>query len=256
MTELVEQSKREHNTQDCEITKISEEEFQMIDLLIKKAENRKRKREQNLGCTNSVPNKIHKPNDFMSASTLLNSRVNPSLPLTKIISGGQTGADEGALLAARELGYNTGGYCTVGYVTSKGKNPALGTVFGLQEIETSTSKVSAMYIQRSKMNVDKSDGTIVFRLRSSPGTDKTVNYCLNKRWAALKSKVGVRGELTSDYKPVLVISDLNDVNNKKSIISFIKTHKIKTLNVAGHRDDSDEGEFTNNVKDVLIQALQ
>ena len=41
------------------------------------------------------------------------------LRLTKIISGGQTGADMGGLLAARDLGLESGGQAATGAIQSK-----------------------------------------------------------------------------------------------------------------------------------------
>ena len=43
--------------------------------------------------------------------------------LTKIISGGQTGADYGALLAAHALGLETGGWAPKGWRTEDGPKP-------------------------------------------------------------------------------------------------------------------------------------
>lgn len=90
-----------------------------------------------------------------------------------------------------------------------------------------------MYIARSKKNVDDADGTLVFRLHSSPGTDKTIQYALTKKWTPW-----IHHECTR-YKPTLVITDLGDSNtenNIEKIRSFIVDNNIKILNVAGHRE--------------------
>lgn len=53
--------------------------------------------------------------------------------LTKIISGGQTGADEGGLEGARLLGIPTGGTAPKGYRTENGPNLTLRDTYGLVE---------------------------------------------------------------------------------------------------------------------------
>ena len=45
-----------------------------------------------------------------------------------IISGGQTGADQGGLLAARKSGIQTGGWCPLGWRTELGPAPWLAVL--------------------------------------------------------------------------------------------------------------------------------
>lgn len=45
--------------------------------------------------------------------------------IEKIVSGGQTGADQGGLEAAEELGIPTGGWAPAGYYTEQGKHKTL-----------------------------------------------------------------------------------------------------------------------------------
>jgi hypothetical protein len=73
---------------------------------------------------------------------------------TKIISGGQTGADQGALVAARQLGIATGGWMPRGFLTENGPCPELGKLYGLQE------HPSPLYPPRTAQNVRDADGTI------------------------------------------------------------------------------------------------
>jgi hypothetical protein len=51
----------------------------------------------------------------------------------KIISGGQTGADIGALKAAKECGFATGGMAPYRYWTEKGSNFDLRDIYSLTE---------------------------------------------------------------------------------------------------------------------------
>jgi hypothetical protein len=159
-----------------------------------------------------------------------------TFPLTKIISGGQTGADFGALMAAEVLGIQTGGTAPQEFWTSDGKCPELGSRFKLVELSLKKpSTLSMMYVERSKKNVDNSDGTIAFRLHSSVGTDKTIGYCITKVWKVQNFK----NYKKLAYRPLLVIENLSDKTNISKIRSFIKENKIKILNVCGHRENKD-----------------
>ena len=73
--------------------------------------------------------------------------------LSKIISGGQTGADQAALDAAIELGIPHGGWIPKGRLTEAGPLP---DKYGLTEM---TNKD---YLKRTKQNVLDSDATVIF----------------------------------------------------------------------------------------------
>jgi len=91
----------------------------------------------------------------------------------KIISGGQTGADKGGLLGARDLGIETGGFAPKGFRTELGNDPSLAD-FGLIETE------SYQYPIRTRKNVEISDMTLWFGRTGSPGYICTVNACFLK----------------------------------------------------------------------------
>ena len=76
--------------------------------------------------------------------------------LKKIISGGQTGADQGGLEAAEKLSLSTGGKMPRGFKTEDGPDPKLASRFGLGEL------ASAEYPPRTRYNVVDSDGTVIF----------------------------------------------------------------------------------------------
>lgn len=174
--------------------------------------------------------------------------------LEKIISGGQTGADQGGLEAGEVLNLNTGGTAPKGYITLDGPCPQLGNRFYLKELNCEDIPIDQMYVKRSKLNVDNSDGTIAFRLYSSPGTDCTIGYCLNRRWKSENLT------LATKYKPLLVLTDLSEEERKtniKKIQNFLSDNKIKTLNVCGHREGKDTGfkSFSHVVKELLVDAI-
>ena len=156
--------------------------------------------------------------------------------LKKIISGGQTGADKGALRAGVLLGLSTGGTVPCDFETIDGKCPELGEKYGCVPLprEFRDVSVARMYIERSKRNVDDSDGTIAFRDHPSPGTDKTIGYAVTKEWKVV-DPTKWSGQ---PYKPVLVIHCFKDSDLPmvaKQIHSFVEENSIEVLNVCGNR---------------------
>lgn len=176
--------------------------------------------------------------------------------LEMIISGGQTGADRAALDAARQLGLETGGWAPRDYLTMNGPDPSLER-YGLKQMP------SPSYEERSKRNVDMSTGTVAFRRQHSPGTDNTIGYCIHGQWTRSKSSGHCRIE---PYRPVLVIdaSKWNDggmwtdntwQSDGVRLRTFIMQHKIRVLNVCGHREFGD-GAWTNAVESFLFESLR
>lgn len=171
--------------------------------------------------------------------------------LIKVISGGQTGCDRAGLEAGRKAGLLTGGWCPLGFMTSEGADLSLSVDFGLKELPGGTS-LSQMYVMRSMKNVDESDGTVAFRMKPSLGTDKTIGYCLKKRWSDFKD------DQFDDpsYKPCLMISHL-DESCVDDIVAFVSEFNIRVLNIAGHRSSESAGVegFSKKVEDILFKAF-
>lgn len=151
--------------------------------------------------------------------------------LEKIISGGQTGADYGGLLAAEELGIETGGYCPRYCRTDEGHNNELVTRFGL--VETTSSG----YSMRTLCNVLNSDGTVIMGNHNSPGC------CLTKRFCR------------ENFKPYTLLST-NDIERDTMLLAaFIVNENIKTLNIAGNRERTNTG-IEQRVKSIVTSSLQ
>lgn len=84
--------------------------------------------------------------------------------LTKIISGGQTGADMGALKVAKELGLETGGTMPKSFIAHDGEHPEFATLYNIKE------HASPKYPPRTACNVRDSDATVRFASNfDSPG---------------------------------------------------------------------------------------
>src|SRR5438876_5314369 len=90
--------------------------------------------------------------------------------LLKVISGGQTGVDRGALDAALALQVECGGWCPAERLAEDGTIPKRYPVMEL---------ANAGYAERTARNVDDSDGTLVIS-KGEPigGTRETIERCV------------------------------------------------------------------------------
>lgn len=153
--------------------------------------------------------------------------------LEQVISGGQTGADQAGLSAARQVGLKTGGYAPKGWLTDEGPQPELLKGYGLQE--TSSSK----YAPRTAWNVQISDATLVFGDDLSPGSRLTIQLCK-----------------TND-KPYLVVpfpTALNVDATAQIVRMWLDHVKPKVLNIAGNRERTNPGIFK-FTKAVMLEVL-
>ena len=152
--------------------------------------------------------------------------------LKKIISGGQTGADQGGLEAGRELGLETGGTCPFGWRTELGSQLLLLEGFGL------VPNLSSRYPDRTRKNVVDSDGTIIFGDFYSRGTMLTINCCRRAR------------------KPLYrICREDNPVIEKQDFLDWLEKYSIEVLNVAGNRESKNLG-IQERVRTFLVQALR
>jgi hypothetical protein len=71
----------------------------------------------------------------------------------RVVSGGQTGADQAGLIAARRFAIPTGAWMPKDFLTSTGTAPELAREFGLQEH-------TGGYADRTEANVRLADGTL------------------------------------------------------------------------------------------------
>jgi hypothetical protein len=132
--------------------------------------------------------------------------------IERVISGGQTGADQAGLAVAKRLGIPTGGCMPKGWLTELGPRPDLGVTYGLEEAGT------AAYPERTERNVLASDGTVLTGDAQSRGSVLTARLC--RRHA----------------KPCLLVPPDGDPAGAAAMLrGWIAEHDIKTLNVAGNR---------------------
>ena len=93
-----------------------------------------------------------------------------------IISGGQTGADRGALIAARSLGIPTGGFAPSNFWTEAGRDYELRDLCGLMEMN------GGNYADRTEANVGLADAVVLIcRNFESRGSLLTASIALKLR---------------------------------------------------------------------------
>jgi Circularly permutated YpsA SLOG family len=92
------------------------------------------------------------------------------MTLEKIISGGQTRVDRGALDVALEVPFPCGGWCPADRAAEDGPIPARYPV---------TPLLRGGYRERTRQNVLDSDGTAILYLTTlAGGTLLTLNFCI------------------------------------------------------------------------------
>jgi len=129
----------------------------------------------------------------------------------KVVSGGQTGIDRGALDAALELKLECGGWCPEGRLAEDGVIPEQ---YPMEELE------GGDYRDRTRKNVLDSDGTaIIFFGDIEGGTESTLDDCV---------------QLDRPYK-LVDGSQSQPGQAAKLIADFVRDTGVFTLNIAGPR---------------------
>jgi len=139
-----------------------------------------------------------------------------------IISGGQTGADRGALDAAFELGLPHGGWCPKGRKCETGVIPER---YRLQET------ASPDYAARTEQNVIDSDGTLVLYWREmAGGTRLTAEFARRHQRPLIEIDLA---ELDADQaRKAQAVAD---------VAAWLMENRIARLHVAGPRESSQPG---------------
>lgn len=130
----------------------------------------------------------------------------------KIITGGQTGVDRGALDAALEAGTPCGGWCPEGRRSENGAIPAR---YPLRELP------GGGYRERTRRNVEESDATVIIhRDELEGGTALTLAIC---------REFG---------RPHLVVNAATEGSEEAArwLREFVDEHRVRVLNVAGPRE--------------------
>jgi len=149
------------------------------------------------------------------------------MPIEKVISGAQTGADQGGLDFAIDHRIAHGGECP------KGRRSDNGRIHDRYHL---TENQSWRYDKRTEVNVRNSDATVIFQWNpKSPGSVLTANLC----WAF--------------GKPCLSITTRDVSAAENEFRRWVSVTSIKILNVAGNRERTAPG-INQFVKDVLTRC--
>jgi hypothetical protein len=157
--------------------------------------------------------------------------------MLRIISGGQTGADQGGLLAARELDIPSGGTAPKDWWTETGAEEQLLRSFGLTECS------EPGYDVRTRKNVLDSDGTMLLGSYATGGSAMTAKVANE----AGKPFFHVPFPCAADQKNLEVVT--------AEFRQWLTRFQIRVLNVAGNRESQNPGlqEFTRR---FLVSALR
>jgi hypothetical protein len=138
------------------------------------------------------------------------------MPLERIVSGGQTGADRAALEAARAAGFPAGGWVPKGRWAEDGRVPD-----GLGELRETESPDPA---ERTRRNVADSDATLILSHGALQGGSN-----LTREEAARLAKPCLWLDLEQlPFEPAV-----------ERVLAWLEQHAIRVLNVAGPRASED-----------------
>jgi len=153
-----------------------------------------------------------------------------------IISGGQTGTDQGGLLGAQDIGVETGGWAPYKFLTEKGSDYTLQR-FGLKDSYKG-------YAERTRMNARDSNITLWFGNVDSAGGKATKRAC-------------IRECKPFDVVTHMTVDEIAEVI--KNYIRIVYHEKDKfVINIAGNRESNNVGlqESTRRtIRDVLAVLL-
>ena len=137
----------------------------------------------------------------------------------KIISGGQTGVDRGALDAALEASLPVGGWCPRG---RRAEDGAIASSYPLRETP------SRDYEQRTRWNVRDSNGTLVLLADTAQGGTALTIATAEAHQKPLKV-VHLRGSAREE--------------SAHATAAWVRANDVEVLNVAGPRESESAGIY-------------
>jgi len=143
----------------------------------------------------------------------------------RIVSGGQTGVDRAALDVALDHGIPCGGWCP------RERQAEDGRIDGKYPLE----EVNGGYRIRTEKNVRDSDATLILICGElSGGTLLTRNLCKKHK------------------KPHRII-DMDAAPINEDLQTWLRSHDVQTLNIAGPRESNHPGIYSQSV--ALLRGL-
>lgn len=138
--------------------------------------------------------------------------------LELVISGGQTGADQAGLRAAKCAGIATGGWMPRGFLTEDGRHPEFAAMYGIKEA------FIASYSDRTRLNAQWGDVTLWFGNPETPGGRLIRKVCSTPRLIIWP------GQEKYDWPADRIAAWLVE-----------PTIMCKTLNISGNRESKNPG---------------
>lgn len=135
--------------------------------------------------------------------------------IEKVVSGGQTGADQAGWRAAKNSGILTFGYMPKGFKTEVGPRPKFAELYGAVEHE------SPDYPPRTLANVKEAEATFWFGRGDSRGFACTSNAC---------KKAGL---------PIWTVLDPDSPTDR--MVTLVRGMRYTSLNIAGNRESLSRG---------------
>ncbi len=145
----------------------------------------------------------------------------------RIVSGGQTGVDRGALDAALHLGIPHGGWCPRGRLAEDGP---IAAHYHLRET------ASAHYAVRTRQNVLDSSATLII--------------CRG----ALRGGTRLTHQLAHRYNKSTMVVDVSQQVDLELIRQWLSQQQVRILNVAGPRESTAPG-IAAETFDLLVRLL-
>jgi hypothetical protein len=144
------------------------------------------------------------------------SKIRVTCMLERIVTGGQTGADQAGWRVARACGVPTGGWMPQGFLTEEGPRPEFAQLYGAREMPTDSSP------ERTIANVRDSDATLGFGTVDSPGAKATFLACQQLGESCMRIDPG-------------------GPSRPSTVARWIATGRFQVLNVAGNRESVNPG---------------
>lgn len=139
--------------------------------------------------------------------------------IERVISGGQTGADQAGWRAAKRFGIPTGGWMPKNFRTEDGLHSEFAKLYGAKEHS------SPAYVGRTIANIQQADTTILFGSTVTPGSRLVIRHATNTK------------------HPVLCIRSRQSTSEVYALAEEIRLEirHVRSLNVAGNRESSAPG---------------
>ncbi len=150
--------------------------------------------------------------------------------LKKIISGGQSGAEQAGWRAAEAFGVPVGGWMSEGFLTDEGPRPDFAERYGASEMSAGSG------LTPTEQNVQDSDATLWFGETTTTAAQATVRAC---------HRFG---------KPCMPI-DPGAAFEPSHVATWITENRFGTLNLAGNREAEEPG-IEDRVENFLGQVLR